>query len=58
MSFPRLYTYFRSGAAQRVRIGLALKGVAYESIPVHLVRNGGSIFFRRSRPLIRRRGSL
>jgi maleylacetoacetate isomerase len=41
MSLPRLCTYFRSGAAQRVRIGLALKGVAYESIPVHLVRNGG-----------------
>ena len=41
MSLPRLYTYFRSGAAQRVRIGLALKGVAYESISVHLVRNGG-----------------
>ena len=41
MSLPRLYTYFRSGAAQRVRIGLALKGVAYESVPVHLVRNGG-----------------
>jgi maleylacetoacetate isomerase len=41
MGVPRLYTYFRSGAAQRVRIGLALKGVAYESVPVHLVRNGG-----------------
>jgi maleylacetoacetate isomerase len=41
MSVPRLYTYFRSGAAQRVRIGLELKGVAYESVPVHLVRNGG-----------------
>jgi maleylacetoacetate isomerase len=41
MSAPRLYTYFRSGAAQRVRIGLALKGVAYDSVPVHLVRNGG-----------------
>jgi hypothetical protein len=41
MSAPRLYTYYRSGAAQRVRIGLALKGVAYESVPVHLVRNGG-----------------
>ena len=37
----RLYTYFRSGAAHRVRIALALKGAAYESIPVHLVRNGG-----------------
>ena len=37
----RLYTYFRSGAAHRVRIALALKGAAYEGIPVHLVRNGG-----------------
>src|SRR6516165_6307093 len=37
----RLYTYFRSGAAHRVRIALALKGVAYESAPVHLVRGGG-----------------
>ena len=37
----RLYTYFRSGAAHRVRIALALKGIAYESIPVHLVRGGG-----------------
>jgi maleylacetoacetate isomerase len=38
MSKPRLYTYFRSGAAHRVRIALALKGIAYESVPVHLVR--------------------
>lgn len=37
----RLYTYFRSGAAHRVRIALAMKGVAYESDPVHLVRGGG-----------------
>lgn len=41
MTLPRLYTYFRSGAAHRVRIALALKGVAYESLPVHLVRGGG-----------------
>jgi maleylacetoacetate isomerase/maleylpyruvate isomerase len=41
MNAPRLYTYYRSGAAHRVRIGLALKGVSYESVPVHLVRNGG-----------------
>jgi maleylacetoacetate isomerase len=41
MSTPRLFTYYRSGAAQRVRIGLALKGLSYESVPVHLVRNGG-----------------
>lgn len=37
----KLYTYFRSSAAYRIRIALNLKGVDYESIPVHLVRNGG-----------------
>lgn len=41
MNPPRLYSYFRSAAAQRVRIALALKGIPYESTPVHLVRNGG-----------------
>ena len=41
MTLPRLHTYFRSGSAHRVRIALALKGVAYESVPVHLVRGGG-----------------
>lgn len=40
----RLYTYFRSSAAYRVRIGLALKGLDYESVPVHLVRDGGGQF--------------
>jgi maleylpyruvate isomerase len=37
----KLYDYFRSSAAYRVRIGLNLKGLAYEAIPVHLVRDGG-----------------
>ncbi len=37
----KLYDYFRSSAAYRVRIGLNLKGLDYESIPVHLVRDGG-----------------
>ena len=37
----KLYTYFRSSAAYRVRIALNLKGLSYQSIPVHLLRSGG-----------------
>jgi len=37
----KLYTYYRSSAAYRVRIALNLKGLAYESLPVHLLRDGG-----------------
>ncbi|MDO9599918.1 MAG: maleylacetoacetate isomerase [Azoarcus sp.] len=37
----KLYTYFRSSAAYRVRIALNLKGLAYQAIPVHLLRTGG-----------------
>lgn len=37
----KLHTYFRSSAAYRVRIALNLKGLEYESVPVHLLRNGG-----------------
>jgi maleylacetoacetate isomerase len=36
-----LHGYWRSGAAYRVRIGLNLKGVAYDQVSVHLVKNGG-----------------
>lgn len=37
----KLYTYFRSSAAYRVRIALNLKGLQYEAVPVHLLRGGG-----------------
>lgn len=36
-----LYSYWRSSAAYRVRIGLNIKQLAYDTVPVHLVRNGG-----------------
>ncbi|MEM7604454.1 MAG: maleylacetoacetate isomerase [Myxococcota bacterium] len=34
-----LYGYWRSSSSWRVRIGLELKGLAYETVPVHLVKN-------------------
>ena len=34
-----LYNYFRSSASYRVRIALALKGLDYDYIPVHLLKN-------------------
>lgn len=34
----KLYSYYRSSAAYRVRIALALKGLAYQVIPVDLVQ--------------------
>ncbi|MGO2513963.1 maleylacetoacetate isomerase [Marinomonas polaris] len=37
----KLYSYFRSSAAYRVRIALNLKALSYEYIPVHLLNNGG-----------------
>ncbi|EJC62375.1 maleylacetoacetate isomerase [Alcaligenes ammonioxydans] len=36
-----LYSYFRSSAAYRVRIGLNLKGLDYQIRPVHLLKDGG-----------------
>lgn len=37
----KLYGYWRSSSAYRVRIALALKGLEVEHVPVHLVRDGG-----------------
>ena len=37
----KLYTYYRSSAAYRVRIALNFKGIEYESLPRHLTRGGG-----------------
>jgi len=37
----KLYSYFRSSAAYRVRIALNLKGLRYETVPIHLLKSGG-----------------
>ena len=37
----KLYNYFRSSASWRVRIALHLKGLEFEYIPIHLLKDGG-----------------
>lgn len=37
----KLYNYWRSSSSWRVRIALALKGLPYDYVPVHLLNNGG-----------------
>lgn len=37
----KLYSYFRSSAAYRVRIALNLKNIPYEMVSIHLVKEGG-----------------
>lgn len=37
----KLYGYWRSTAAYRVRIALHLKDIAFETVSIHLVKNGG-----------------
>jgi maleylpyruvate isomerase len=37
----KLYDYFRSSAAFRVRIAMNIKQLKYELIPVHLINHGG-----------------
>jgi maleylacetoacetate isomerase len=49
----KLYSYYRSSAAFRVRIALNLKQVQYEIIPIHLLREGGqqhSLTYRQLNP--------
>jgi len=52
----KLYSYFRSSAAYRARIALNLKGIAYETVSVHLVKDGGHNYrpeFRTINPQMR-----
>ena len=51
MSALRLYSYWRSSAAYRVRIALQLKGLAYEYVPVHILKGGGEQFSAEYRAL-------
>jgi maleylacetoacetate isomerase len=37
----KLFSYWRSSAAWRVRIALSWKGLPHGTVPVHLVRDGG-----------------
>jgi len=37
----KLHSYFRSSASYRVRIALNLKGLPYNYLPVHLLKDGG-----------------
>ena len=52
----KLYSYFRSSAAYRVRIALNLKGLSYDTAPIHLVKDGGrhrTAEYRRVNPQMR-----
>ncbi|XP_065694178.1 maleylacetoacetate isomerase isoform X2 [Patagioenas fasciata] len=51
---PILYSYFRSSCSWRVRIALALKGIAYDVVPVNLLKDGGQQFsaeFKAANPM-------
>jgi maleylacetoacetate isomerase len=37
----KLYSYFRSSAAYRVRIAFNLKNLSYDTVPIHLQKEGG-----------------
>ncbi len=44
MSRLRLHSYWRSSAAYRVRLALEYKNLAFDYLPVHLLRDGGEQF--------------
>ena len=44
MTRLRLYSYWRSSAAYRVRLALEYKGLPFDYVPVHLMRDGGEQF--------------
>ena len=46
----KLYSYWRSSAAYRVRIALNLKGLIYDILPVHLTEDGGAQAFHPPSP--------
>lgn len=50
----KLYSYFRSSASYRVRMALNWKGLHFDYIPVHLLKNGGgqhSAEYRKVNPM-------
>ncbi len=47
----KLFSYWRSSAAWRVRIALAWKGIPHGTVPVHLVRDGGQQYAESYREL-------
>jgi maleylpyruvate isomerase len=52
----KLYSYFRSSAAYRVRIAFNLKDLAFETAPIHLQKDGGQNLkpdYRALNPLMR-----
>lgn len=50
----KLYGYWRSSCSYRTRIALHLKGIPFEYVPVHLVKDGGEQFrddYREKNPM-------
>ena len=53
---PILYNYWRSSASWRVRIALAWKGIDYEYVPIHLLKEGGQQYkddYKKLNPMMR-----